>query len=189
MSGIFEVSEILFSKPNLSKAGAESMFNRAKLTWTVFFLIATDVSGQAVGSPSAGVSALPAILQIILANEDPAITLITHYYVSILRRSPEPAGLAYWVDQVNRAQAAGDGKPAFRQMASDFFNSAEYTGRNTTDREFLTNLYLTFFQREPDAGGLQFWFNHLSNGVPRTEILRSFLYCPEFTNFMESLGF
>ncbi len=72
---------------------------------------------------------------------DPVTTLITHYYVSILERTPEPDGLAFWQGLVAERQARGeDVKPVFRWMAEFFFFSPEYLGRHTTDRQFITNL-------------------------------------------------
>jgi subtilisin family serine protease len=127
---------------------------------------------------------LPAV-----SGSDAATTLITHYYVSILRRSPEPEGLAFWQELIAQKQAQGlDVKPVFRDMANFFFNSPEYLDRNTTDTEFIANLYLTFFQREPDAGGLAFWLEQLASGVRRNDAMGGFLYSPEFTAFMRNLG-
>lgn len=123
-------------------------------------------------------------------SSDSATTLITHYYVSILERGPEADGLAFWKDQIADRQAQGiDVKPVFRDMANFFFNSAEYLGRNTTDRQFITNLYLTFFQREPDDGGYTFWLGKLASGMTRNQAMTGFLNSPEFTNFMQDLGF
>jgi hypothetical protein len=122
---------------------------------------------------------------------DPAATtLITHYYVSILEREPEADGLAFWQGLIADRQAQGiDVKPVFRDMANFFFNSPEYLGRNTTDRQFITNLYLTFFQREPDEGGYAFWLEQLASGMARNTAMAGFLYSPEFTAFMQNLGF
>ena len=123
-------------------------------------------------------------------GDDPATTLITHYYVSILRREPDAGGLAYWQQEIADKQAQGlDVKPVFRDMAAFFFFSPEYLDRNTPDEEFITNLYLTFFQREPDNSGMSFWLNRLAMGVSRNSVMADFLYSPEFTHFMEGLGF
>ncbi|MCB1920105.1 MAG: DUF4214 domain-containing protein [Candidatus Competibacteraceae bacterium] len=124
-------------------------------------------------------------------SSDPAATtLITHYYVSILEREPEAEGLAYWQGLIAELQGRGqDAKPVFRDMANFFFNSPEYLGRNTTDRQFITNLYLTFFQREPDEDGYAFWLADLANHAPRNDVMTFFLYSQEFTDFMAALGF
>jgi hypothetical protein len=124
-------------------------------------------------------------------SPDPAATtLITHYYVSILEREPDADGLAYWQGLIAEREAQKiDVKPVFRDMAYFFFNSPEYLGRNTTDRQFITNLYLTFFQREPDEGGYAFWLEQLAKGMTRNTAMAGFLYSQEFTDFMLGLGF
>ncbi|MEI6415306.1 MAG: CARDB domain-containing protein, partial [Pseudomonadota bacterium] len=99
-----------------------------------------------------------------IAISDPVDTLITHYYQSILGRAPELSGLAYYQDKIAKAQAQGDVKPAFRQMGYDFFNSPEYLDRKTGNTDYITNLYKTFLQRDPDAGGLQFYLDRLEKG-------------------------
>ena len=126
----------------------------------------------------------------VVIADPAATTLITHYYVSILEREPEAEGLAYWQGLIADRQAQGmDVKPVFRDMANFFFNSEEYLGRNTTDRQFITNLYLTFFQREPDEDGYAFWLEQLAGGMPRNTAMAGFLYSQEFTDFMQGLGF
>jgi len=122
--------------------------------------------------------------------DDPAVTLITHYYRSILDRAPEDDGVAFWKDQITALQAQGqDAKPVFRNMAYFFFNSPEYLARHTTNPAFIGNLYRTFFQREPEEDGLAFWLEQLAEGSPRNDVMTFFLYSQEFTDFMGYLGF
>lgn len=121
---------------------------------------------------------------------NPATTLITHYYTSILGRNPDPPGLAYWQGLILQRQTAGqDVKPVFRDMADSFFNSQEYLAKNTTAVQFITSLYLTFFQRSPEATGMNFWLGQLAGGMSRQNVMAGFLYSLEFTMFMEELGF
>ena len=122
-------------------------------------------------------------------SNDPAATLTTHYYVSILGRAPDAAGLAYWRNQIIQNQEQGmDVKPVFQEMAISFFNSSEYLGHNTTNEQFIADVYLTFFQRDPDEAGLTFWLEALTRGVTRNEVIISFLFSSEFTEFMQALG-
>jgi hypothetical protein len=94
--------------------------------------------------------------------------------------------LAFWKGLVEEKEAQGaDVKEVFRQMADFFFNSDEYIDRNTTDRQFITNLYLTFFQRAPDEGGYTFWLGQLAGDMTRKQAMNGFLYSQEFTDFME----
>ena len=118
----------------------------------------------------------------------PATFLITHYYTSILGRTPDSAGLSYWQSLI--PPPPGDVKPVFRGMADFFFNSPEYLGSSTSNSQFITDLYRTFYQREPDVAGLSYWLGQLTTaGVSRNSVIQAFLYTLEFTLFMEELGF
>ncbi|MBK9950640.1 MAG: DUF4214 domain-containing protein [Candidatus Competibacteraceae bacterium] len=115
-------------------------------------------------------------------------TLIGHYYQSILNRAPDPSGWAYWQGEVSRLQGLGvDVQEAFRVMAGWFFYSAEYLARNTNDSQYVTDLYRTFFQRDPDSGGLNYWIGQLTQGMPRPVVLFSFLFSTEFGSYMQGL--
>ena len=119
---------------------------------------------------------------------DASKTLITHYYQSILSRVPDPGGLAYWQGEVARLQGLGvDVQEVFRVMAGWFFYSAEYLGKNTGDSQYVTDLYRTFFRRDPDGGGLSFWTGQLAAGMPRAVVLFSFLFSSEFGSYMQGL--
>ena len=48
----------------------------------------------------------------------------------------------------------------------------------------MTDLYQTFLQREPDAGGLAYWTGQLSAGLTRDMLITSFAYCDEFKAYM-----
>ena len=115
-------------------------------------------------------------------------TLVTQYYQSILGRAPDSGGLAYWQGEIVRLQGLGvDVQEAFRVMAGWFFTSAEYLGKNTSDGQYVTDLYRTFFQRDPDGGGLGFWTGQLAAGMPRAVVLYSFLFSAEFGSYMQGL--
>ncbi len=115
-------------------------------------------------------------------------SMVTHYYNSILQRAPDPGGKAYWDGEVARTQALGiDLKEAYRVMAGNFFNSAEYLGFNVTDSEFVSDLYRTFFNRDPDPGGLSFWLGEINQGSGRNMVMYAFLFSPEFNDYMTNL--
>ena len=118
----------------------------------------------------------------------PAQTLIDNYYRTILGRAPDAGGLAFWQDEVSRLRGLGvDVQEVFRVMAGWFFNSAEYLGKNTSDSQYVTDLYRTFFQRSPDSGGLGYWTGQLAAGMPRSVVLFSFLFSTEFGSYMQGL--
>jgi hypothetical protein len=51
----------------------------------------------------------------------------------------------------------------------------------------VTDLYTTFFNRQPDGGGLAFWVNELNSGVPREVVLAGFMFSPEFASFTQAI--
>ena len=118
-------------------------------------------------------------------NYDHIQFLVRQYYLAILDREPEPDGWAYWTNETCRITKLpiyiGEG---FQGEARFFFNSAEYTNKNKTNAQFVTDLYQTFLQREPDAGGLTYWTGQLSAGLTRAMLITSFAYCDEFKAYM-----
>ena len=117
------------------------------------------------------------------------VTLITHYYQNILGRAPEPAGLAYYQDRINQAKANGqDVKQEFKTMASNFLNSPEYLNKGSNDTEYVTTLYKTFLQRDPESTGLTYYLDLLTKGTSRNSLLDNFVNSPEFAQFMSNLG-
>jgi len=123
-------------------------------------------------------------------NNDSVITLITYYYQSILGRAPDSGGLAYYQDGINQAKAQGrDVKPEFKTMAYNFLNSPEWLNRGTNNTEYVTTLYKTFLQRDPESAGLTYYLNILANGTSRNSLLDNFVNSPEFDTFMKNLGF
>jgi hypothetical protein len=114
--------------------------------------------------------------------------LVTQYYDVILHRLPDSGGVAYWQSEIQRTQGLGiDVQEAFRVMAGQFFTSTEYLGRNVSDSQYVADLYQTFFNRQPDSGGLYFWIGQLSAGSPRSLVMYYFLFSSEFSSYMQGL--
>lgn len=123
-----------------------------------------------------------------LTSSSAVTDLILHYYQAILNRSADAGGLAFWQGEIARSQSLGiDIQEAFRVMAGWFFNSPEYLTKNTGNTQFLTDLYRTFFNRDPDSGGLSYWNGQLSAGLPRGVVLFAFLFSSEFGSYMQNL--
>jgi hypothetical protein len=112
-------------------------------------------------------------------------SLVEHYYTSILKREADPGGEEYWEAEVERTTSLGiDLKEAYMVMSGNFYTGAEYLGKGRTDAEYLTDLYLTYFDRSPDAQGLNYWLNELSGGSSRDMVMYYFMFSPEFYDFM-----
>ncbi|MBK8536972.1 MAG: DUF4214 domain-containing protein [Candidatus Competibacteraceae bacterium] len=128
----------------------------------------------------------------------PAQALIESYYQTILGRTPDAAGVAYWKSETDRTRRLGlDIKDVFRVMAGIFFTSAEYLNRpallasgeihllSTGDAQYIKDLYRTFFQRDPDPDGLSYWTQPLAEGLPRSMVLYNFVFSKEFDGIMQ----
>lgn len=71
----------------------------------------------------------------------------------------------------------------FDLTASDFvFSSVQRVTRPFADEHEgrAYRLYDTIFDRTPDAGGLEFWSNHLRAGIPLQAVANGFTSAPEF---------
>lgn len=82
-------------------------------------------------------------------------------YIAYYGRPADPAGLAFWVNQL---QAAGGNLDA---IINAFGNSAEsqslYAGQSVT--QIITSIYEQQFGRTPDASGLAYWTKEISSGA------------------------
>jgi hypothetical protein len=144
------------------------------------------VSSDSPASPTVAVLSGKGVASGTSANNVNAV--ITGYYETILGRSPDSGGLNFWAGEANRVSGLGaDVREVFFAMSVQFFNSSEYVSRNTSSVQFLTDLYRTFFVREPDDAGIAFWKPQLDGGMDRGAMLNNFLFSAEFSSQMSSL--
>ena len=115
-------------------------------------------------------------------------SLITHFYLSALRRQPDSGGKSFWATEATRMGGLGANvNETWFSMATFFYFSPEYTEFARDNTGFATDLYKTFFNREPDSGGLNFWVGQMNSGMPREVVLVSFMFSPEFTGFAQNI--
>jgi len=57
-----------------------------------------------------------------------------------------------------------------------------------SDDEYLTVLYLAFFDREPDTGGFDYWYSQLQSGTSRLNVLAGFVNATEFGDLCDEYG-
>ncbi len=111
-----------------------------------------------------------------------------HFYSTILGRAADPSGKAFWQSEVTRMQSLGvDVLEAYMAMAGVFFTSAEYVALATSDTRYIADLYATFVNRAPDAGGFAYWSGQLSSGLPRDILMYSFMFSPEGVSYLNTL--
>ncbi len=117
-----------------------------------------------------------------------APALVAAYYRSILGREPDAGGQSFWEGELARVSALGAAPgETFYVMSTLFFSRPEYIGRDTSDTQYVADLYRTFFNRTPDFAGLNFWRDQLAGGRPRAAVLNEFLFSAEFASFVAAL--
>lgn len=110
------------------------------------------------------------------SNRSAVTSVVTRFYTEVLGRSPDPNGLAFWV---NHIIATHDLEGA----AVGFLRSPEFEGAARSIRGYLQVLYRTFLGRNPDQVGLAFW-----EGPLRSNLLgilhQGFIPSEEFQGFV-----
>lgn len=101
---------------------------------------------------------------------------VTRCYQVAFNRTPDKDGFDSWVDKLTNGQACGV------QVGYGFIFSDEYSNKNTTDDQFVKDLYKMFFDREPDEAGYDYWMNQLKANVNRIEVFAGFANSLEFFN-------
>ncbi len=107
---------------------------------------------------------------------------VNRLYLTVLGRGADSAGYTNWtVALVTKQQNA-------EQVAKSFFTSQEYLNKDTNNTTFVTDLYRTFFDREPDATGLANWKNLLNSGATRATVIAEFARSEEFKALAAGYG-
>ncbi len=104
-------------------------------------------------------------------------------FFGALGRAPTVLERSEWFEALLDARA--DSPAALLAECQDrligLFQSDEYDDRARTDEEFVTDCYLAFLRRTPDAEGLAFWLHELSISN-RNHILDAFKVAGEFVD-------
>ena len=103
-------------------------------------------------------------------------------YTKCLGRDAEADGLKWWSLALTNHEVSGS------TAARGFFESKEFVGFGTSNKEYLTRLYRTFMGREPDDDGMNYWLGCMNNGMGRGEVFDRFVDSQEFTEICKSYG-
>lgn len=93
---------------------------------------------------------------------------VTELYITQLGREPDPAGLAFWENILNK------GTLSWGEVANGIIDSDE--GR----RRFIRELYVFLLGREPDEKGMNDWMDAIVKGMTRAEIYKAFVESAEY---------
>ncbi|MBR2750487.1 MAG: DUF4214 domain-containing protein [Clostridiales bacterium] len=107
---------------------------------------------------------------------------VERLYNVALGRPSEKAGKDFWVQKVTSGEFTGG------YCALFFLTGPEFLSKNTSDEEFLTTLYKTFFDRDPEQGGMDFWKDFLKKGNSRQAVIERFVDSTEWCNLCARYG-
>ena len=102
---------------------------------------------------------------------------VMQQYFDFLGRDGDVDGIAYWTEQLNTSQQTR------ADCVNNFVFSAEFQERVAP----VSRLYLAYFLRLPDTGGLTYWIDQKLNGMTLNEISDSFAGVQEFSDRYGSL--
>ena len=108
---------------------------------------------------------------------------IERLYVVALNRASDEAGKEYWMKRVMNAGYTGADCARFFLI-----DSGEFSARGLNDGQFVEVLYRTFFDREADQAGKDFWMGKLGSGVSRSSIVNGFINSTEWCNLCAVYG-
>ncbi|MDR3642430.1 MAG: DUF4214 domain-containing protein [Candidatus Doudnabacteria bacterium] len=96
-------------------------------------------------------------------------------YTVLYNRQPDSSGQAFWINYLTSSTAN------FTTFYENMFNQAEYTGKNKTNQQFLTDAFRVILYRSPDSGGQAFWLNALNTGTSKNTLISNLVSSAEFT--------
>jgi arabinogalactan endo-1,4-beta-galactosidase len=97
-------------------------------------------------------------------------------YQAAFARAADPAGLGYWIDNLERGASVASIAAGF--VASDEFKTIY--GASPTNRDIATRFYQNVLGRAPDAAGLDYWTRVLDSGAADVaSVLAGFADSPE----------
>ena len=109
-----------------------------------------------------------------LNSDDPVKAFVERFYLYILGRKADPAGLEAWTSNLK------SGKEDGVAVGAGFIESPEFKNRNLDDEAYIRVLYKAFFNREADPAGLESWKRVLDEGLTRRQVYRGFAESQEF---------
>lgn len=109
---------------------------------------------------------------------------VARLYTKMLGRKYEDTGIEYWCKEYLT------GKVTIENIATNgFLHSQEFKNLNLSNEEFVTRMYQTFLNREPDEAGYKDWVGKLNSGEKtRDELVYGFSLSQEFANIKKSYG-
>ena len=115
-------------------------------------------------------------------NEPGVAGFVERLYTIALGRASDPDGKFDWIAAITLRGSTG------ADAARGFLYSDEFMNKGYTNEDFVTILYRTFFNRNPEQAGFEAWVNALNNGASKEEVIEGFINSTEWANLCLTYG-
>lgn len=109
---------------------------------------------------------------------------IAKMYSEVLGRIPDQGG---YQGGLNHFNANGCSKSTLKSWGRGVFLSTEYNNLGYDNASKLLTLYRAVLNREPDAGGFNFWLGQLNGGTSFINVVDSFFDSAEFNGLVTAI--
>ena len=118
-------------------------------------------------------------------KKEPTIAdFVERLYTIALDRPSEPAGKAFWVNEIESGNRTGGNCAHFFLI-----EAPEFLNRGLSNDDFVETLYLTFFGRASEPAGKKFWVDGLKSGKMTKEyVINGFIDSTEWCNICATYG-
>ena len=111
-----------------------------------------------------------------IAPSEQTYAFVERMYTTAMNRESDKEGKIYWAKELANFRINGE------QVGVMFFLSDEMNGYNLSDEEYVTRLYKTFMDRDPETDGYNYWVGFLKEGNARESVVLGFTRSEEFVN-------
>ena len=109
-------------------------------------------------------------------------SFLSNLYDNFLGREADSSGLQAWSDVLVEGKATGS------KVVYKFVYSDEFQANPLSNKDFVTAMYETIFDRDPDDAGFNAWVNVLEKGCTRKKVLAGFLNSDEMEELCDDMG-
>ena len=189
---MYDTSSIPYLNPSAQSWVFEFTVENTQLYYRAYKKI-TDYNDPGFFEPGSPLYSLPNVLSQVDPEPQPVdpnpnqdvnfADFIERLYIVALNRSSDPSGKEFWLNKVmNEGFTGADCARGF------LIESPEFGNRGLSDDMFIRILYRTFFDREADLAGYNFWSSKMQNYMSRQEVIEGFIDATEWCNLCARYG-
>lgn len=151
----------------LVSLSAPSAITDATGTASVTARARTTTGTETITATDAHTTTLTSSATVTLADQDNVATFVKAAYETLLNRTVDANGLAYWGNAIRGGMSRS-------QFASTITSSTEYR------TDVISRMYEPYLHRSSDSSGVAYWVGQVGNGATFEQVRLSFIGSPEY---------